>query len=519
VREVRRLFAEWRGQLVDEEGIDWWDLTSLLIAPEALWLLVLRRVAAEIDGKAELWATRRGTPVRFLEILLNRAIQTFSDGMATRSAVRMMHYAGLLRRFSPAQFKEILLDKYDSGYRWRSHFAAKPGKSLSPVVLVPSAYGNVSRMASAYARLLPEQAFLLVATRQSGRQLQFPANVAVRDLGSYAAGDNSANETSHLTQRLTRLRESLAEDSDLQILARAGILDAFPGWIRNGLSARNAWREVFRREPVQAVFCGDDSNLYTRLPVMLAAGREVPTVDFHHGALDGRYILKDLPSDAYLAKSEMERDYLVRICGLDPHRVLIGAAEVGVEGATPRRGEAAAILFSEPYEVAGMRPEEVYLEILPKLCRVARENGRGVIVKLHPFENIAQRRKLLDKVLAPADAKMVDVADGPLTAELMDKAWFGVTVESTTVIDCLQHGVCGFLCGWLSFSSFGYGEQYARFGVGELLKSAGEIDEIPQRLLSFESRKHKSQVFTPVDVAVLQKCLTGVRTDGVRSAS
>src|SRR5215470_4230162 len=46
-RKVREVFSTARGRLIDEEGIDWWDLTSLLIAPEAYSLLALQGLATE----------------------------------------------------------------------------------------------------------------------------------------------------------------------------------------------------------------------------------------------------------------------------------------------------------------------------------------------------------------------------------------------------------------------------------------------------------------------------------------
>ena len=225
--------------------------------------------------------------------------------------------------------------------------------------------------------------------------------------------------------------------------------------------------------------------------MLLASRRRIPTIDFHHGALDGRYLLKDMHCDTYLVKNEMERDYLVRVCGLPADRMILGAppAMAAVAKISAAAGKQSAILFSEPYEVAEMRAAEVYREILPSLCRVARANDRGVILKLHPFEKIAKRKKILEEVLTPEDAQMITVLDGPLTPELLARAWFGVTVESTTVIECLQHGVCCFVCGWLSLSPYGYMQQYARYGVGEMLADAQQLDDVPRRLAEFHRRK------------------------------
>jgi hypothetical protein len=511
-KKVREIFSVGRGRLIDEEGIDWWDLLSLLLVPYALNLLALQSAANEISPSAELWATRPGGAAGILAIVLNRSVQTFVDRGLARSAARAMHYATLVRRFSAAQIKEILLDKYDSGYGWRSRFAARRRGSVEPVVLLPSAYENVSRMAAAYARLLPEQPFLMVATRQSAKQFAPPANVHVQDLAAYAKPGSHTAEATSLIEQWMKLRADLQESPELQVLSRAGVLESFPAWIRDGLSARNAWREVFEREVVSGVLCGDDSNRYTRLPVLLAARRKIPTVDFHHGALDGRYVFKDFPCDRYLAKSEMERDYLLRVCGLPAERIVMGApssgdVRSGKEGQSPR--ETSVVFFSEPYEAAGMRAHEVYRELLPSLCRVARETGHGLILKLHPFESLSQRRTIVRDILTPADCELVRIVDGPLTTELMGQAWCGITVESTTVIDCLQNNICCFLCGWLAHSPFEYVQQYARFGIGEALQDAKQLLEIPRREADFHSRPTmKANLSATVDPAMLQGWLT-----------
>jgi hypothetical protein len=512
-KHVREIFSAGRGRLVDEEGIDWWDLMSLLVAPYALALPALLSLAKEIGPSGELWATRSGGVAEIVALALRSSLQTFQPNGLSRFAARAMHYAGLTRRFPAAQLTEIFLDKYDAGYRWRSRLAVRQPRCDKPVVLLPSAYGNVSRMAAAYARLLPEQPFLMVATRRSARQFAAPPNLRVRDLAAYAKADSAAAETMSLTERWMKLRADLCESQEeLRVLVQAGFLDSFPDWIRDGVRARNAWREVLEREPVEGVLCGDDSNLYTRLPVLLAARRKIKTVDFHHGAFDGRYALKDLPCDRYLAKNEMERDYLLRVCGLPAGKVILGAPPAGnapLAIAAESPSQSSAILFSEPYEQAGLRADEVYGELLPSLCRVARQSGRGVIIKLHPFESLSQRRRMVRGILTPEDFNLVSVVDGPLTSELIARAWFGVTVESTTVIDCLRNGVCCFLCGWLALSSYEYGQQYARFGVGEVLQDAQQLLEIPSRLEEFQKRPPlKLNLSVTADPAMLQRWLT-----------
>lgn len=516
LRTIREMFSIGRRRLLDEEGIDWWDLTSLVVAPQMEDALVLRRLASEIKPNAEIWSTRAGWPCSAFPCLLKCQLRTFSGHPLSRWVERSSHYAQLFRRFSAGQIKQIFFDKYDAGYRWRSRFAPTTKPLSESAVLLPSAYENVSRMAASYARVLPEQMFLLVATRQSARKFIQPENLQVRDLAAYGKGLSPLRETALILANWERLKPELkAAALEFEVLLSAGVFDPFPQWFRDCLRARDAWRGVIEREPITGVLCGDDSNIYTRLPVLLAAKRKIPTVDFHHGALDGRYLLKSLPCDAYLAKSEMERDYLVRVCGLSPERLFDAAPPRNPSPRNPSRLNEkrmpgrSAILFSEPYGNDGLRAEEVYREILLPLCGVSRETGHDVIVKLHPFESASERKRLLRSLLSPQDFRLVTVVDGPTTPELFSRAWFGITIESTTVLECLSAGVPCFLCGWLSLSSYAYGAQYARFGIGEVLRRAEEIGEIPRRLARFHGAVNPPQEFgNVVSAKQLRQLLT-----------
>ncbi len=511
VKRVGEMFSLGTGRLVDEEGIDWWKLTNLLFVQGATTVLVLRRALATIPAEAEIWATRGSWPLPAVSELCGRPVRSFDGGALVRPAHRVRHYAGLARRFRISQLKDIVFDKYDSGYQWRSHFSARVNRLSDASVLVPSAYENVSRMATAYASQVMEQPFLMVATRYSARQFSPPANMQVRDLSAYAQPTLPGKEIASLIERWKDLRINLEDSPDLSVMLRCGVLDGIPAWLRDGLCVRNAWKHVLETEPICGVLCGDDSNRYTLLPVLLAARKNIPTVDFHHGAFDGRYLLKELPCDVYLAKSEMERDYLTRLCQLPRENIQIASSVKGGATSEARRlGEGDSIVFfSEPYEGVGMRTEEVYREILPPLLRIACEFGRSLIVKLHPFESRSQRARLIEDVVGSEDATHVSTVDGPLTAEFLSRVWFGITVESTTVMDCTERGVPCFLCGWLSLSDFGYTHQFARFGVGEILGSAGEICEISGRLDALQKRIGSRGKSPSADPETLRSWLTG----------
>jgi hypothetical protein len=475
---MRGLLHAVRNQLVDEMGLDWWDLISVLIYSALQEAVLLRRLAGELDAAGEIYATREEWPAKGVGLLLKRPLRTY-PGTFRPSPAR--HYGDLLRRFSFSQLAQIFLDKYDPRYRWRAPFVARRPGRRGPVVLLPSAYTNVSRMASAYASMLPEQSFLLVATRRSGTHFDPAPNVACASLAAYARGPEPQAEYLELLRKWRNLEQSLTLLPDLELLFRAGLLETFPNHLRNGLAVRNAWRNVLSQETVIAVMCGDDSNIFTRLPVLLARQQGIPTLDFHHGALDGRFLMKEMSSDLYLAKGEMERDYLLRICHLPAERVIVAGPPHPPSLPTRMRKDDGSLIlfFSEPYEAGGWRTEEIYREILPPLARHARESGRKLVVKLHPFESRTERMALIAKVMPPNDAAQVEVVGGPFTSELVAQAWFAVTVESTTVIDCSLLGVPCFLCEWLNTSPAGYSRQYARFGVGRILRSPEQLNELP----------------------------------------
>ena len=511
VQLIKRLFSGGCGFLVDRYGLDWWYLTSINIALEAETILALSRLCSELNSAGELWTTRPGWPGTALGALIGRPISHYAASRFDRFSARVAHYSILARRFSPAQLREIAFDKYDADYRLRSRMVHRPAPLRSSVVLLPSAYVNVSRMAADYARLLPQQKFLLVATRRSATLFEPPPNVEVRHLSSYATAAIPA-ETGSILQSWRKLQASLLDSPEFRALHDSGMLDGFPHWLKTGLSVRDAWMRVLEAEPVCSVLCGDDSNSYTRLPMLLAARRRLPTLDFHHGAFDGRYLMKNLDCDLYLAKSEMEHDYLTRVCGLPRERLVLAAPgrSLAVKQ-TDRKGADLIVLFSEPYENAGARGREVYAELLPRLAALARQRGCGVIVKLHPFENFEDRSSILRSVVPTEDQSLFSITDGPLTASLLARAWFGVTVESTTAIDCVLNHVPCFLCEWLANSSYGYLQQYARFGLGYILKSADEIENIPSLLALVEAQPAQQSFWSPSDPEQLAAWLTASR--------
>jgi hypothetical protein len=270
---------------------------------------------------------------------------------------------------------------------------------------------------------------------------------------------------------------------ELAALLRLGLLDDFPRRFADGLAIRNAWLGVLNRERVEAVLCCDDSNPHTHIPLLLAKKRGLPTIACHHGALDGRYLIKISHADVVLAKGRMEQDYLVNTCGVDPSVVEVGTPAVpDAEGSMHAQPGDGVVFFSEPYEMSEGRAEEIYRDIIPGLVDLAQQTGKTPIVKLHPSENLGDRQSLVDRMLSRKQAAAIQWHTGKFDPALLGRTWFGITVQSSVVVECAVYGVPCFLCEWLDLWPYGYIAQYRKFGVAMGLRAPEDIAKIPEML-------------------------------------
>ncbi len=495
---VRDLLGLGSKPLVDEYGLDWWEIMSLLLHGELEALILLQRFVQTLASDDELYVSRPGLHASLLQCLLPGRVKVFPLRRAFQNG-GLAHYVRVLKKLSVQQITDVFWDKYDSGYQFRGRLVQRRSPSRRPVVLLPTAYINVSRTGMAYANTFPDEDFLLVTTRRSGWVEDLPRNVASAWLSSYAAVQDRSKESEEIESRWLLLLKELRDVAEFEILNRLGYLDGFPQRLQHGLEVRDAWRNVLDTEPVQAVLCADDSNPYTRIPLLLAQARGLPNIACHHGALDGRYIFKRTYGDLIWAKGKMEEDYLVSKCGVPAERVEIAAPALPAKWRELEHSNCEIfrpylLFISEASDVSAGRPEEFYRDILPPLADLALATGRKLIVKLHPFESKGERAGILARILSLEQNAATRLVSGPLTEDLLAKAWFGITILSTVAIECAIRGIPCFLCKWLEFWPYRYVEQFLSFGVGIGLNHPSEIVKIPeylrQRPVSAEVREN-----------------------------
>ena len=504
LRSIKKLFARGIGRIIDSVGFDWWDLISVEFYEPVLELLRLQRFVQASPPQAQFCITRAGFQSRLLQALCPGRVHVSVSRFPTR--LREKARRGL--RLRSRQIVQILADKYDGDYKVRRFLSHRHRLNSTPVVLLPSAYGNASRMALAYAEALPDIRFLLVATRQSGWVNAPPANVICTLLAAFASGTLGEHEFQHLLAAWRGLAAEFNGETNLALLARAGCFDSVPDLLRQGLAIRNAWVEVFASQPVASVLCADEMNWHTSLPLLIARSRNLPAVACHHGALDLRYSFHPTSADRFLAKGTMERDYLVEACGMDEEKIEIAAPPVHAIPAGP--GRESIVFFSEPYEAFGGRSPGYYQQLLPPLANLAHKHNCELVLKLHPFESRRERTRLASDLLSANLRRLVRIVDGPLDDELMGRAWFGVTVTSSAAVDCAMREVPAFLCQWLDFSPNRYADQFVQFGAAKALAAADEIPQIPDMLKNF-ARPDLQSLWQTAEPDRLRKLILGYR--------
>jgi hypothetical protein len=513
----RDLLRPGLGRVVDRYGIDWWDVIGILLRPGMQDLRLARRLADKV-GKCETLTASRNSPIAAaLQLHFQCPLRILNSGLQNRFANRLGRYKRAAANLSFDQLRQVVYDKYDSGYDWRRKLAAKVQRSSQPTVLIPSAYSNVTRAAFGYAKILPEQEFLLVLARETAASQPVPANVKTAWLASFAYDRLDQKELRELENAWQGMVGALASDPEFELVARTKLLESGRRWLRWGLPIRDAWREVYERQPVISCLSGDDSNPYTRIPLLLARQRKIPAVAFHHGALDAFMAVKNAGFSTYLVKGEMERDYLERVCKVDGSRLRIGATSApGTVRLWSDRADSIAF-FTEPYETDLWRIETLYQEVMPRLCEVGRRAGKKVLLKLHPFETVRPRQRLLKRVLKPADLDLVTVTTAPLSREMYETIWCGVTVESTTACECATVGIPAFLCGWLRHAYIGYAGQFARFGVAQMLDRPDDLLKIPERLkTAMPSPELAGRLFQAITPNELSETLCPPQANGLR---
>src|ERR1700736_485190 len=239
LRELLRLGA---GRVTDQWGIDWWEVLSLEIASHLQQLMLVRRLSKELDAGCELYSSRPDRLATALQKLLDARLTILESGF--QSIIhRAKHCRNLFSHLDAVQLLQVLEDRFDSEHSIRRYFTRRRQTSGQPIILLPSAYINVSRTALSYAEQLPDHQFLLAHSRSNAKLSSLPKNVRSASLTPYFVPSNK-RETSSLIESWSALRKQLIGAAEEFNTADAvGLLGRIPALLLWGIALRDAWNQ------------------------------------------------------------------------------------------------------------------------------------------------------------------------------------------------------------------------------------------------------------------------------------
>jgi hypothetical protein len=508
---IKQLLQLATGAMVDRWGIDWWDLLSLEIQSDVHQFILVNRLSKELGPGCEIYSSRCSPLAAALGDLLGTRPTVMSGGLE-RALRRIQHYHQILSGLDPSQVAQVLEDKLQGRHSFLQSFVPRRRSSMRPVVLLPSAYINVSRTALAYAALLPDKQFLLVINRTSAKPPSLPANVGLASLTSYRGTPDRKEMQSLLNSWHTLHRQLTAGSEEFRLADAAGILARIPKLLDWGIGLRDAWIRVFESEEIVACLSADDSNPPSSIPLLLAKARGLPALACHHGALNYHMALKANHADSYLVKSEMERDYLRLVARVPARRIIRGGPkgpDLYRSESLPRSDAPGMVFFTEPYQALSWRADEIYADLLPRLWALAQDCGLKLVLKLHPFESAKERRRTVNRHLGAKAAGEIGIISGPPSSEVWCNTRFALTVQSSVALECNALGIPVFLLSWLRDHYSGYVSQYARFGIGRVLDSPEQISEIPHLLATCNPGSDRTAPWATLDSGEFERLLSG----------
>src|ERR1700685_4266383 len=130
-RRVRSLMDLGCGKLVDQHGLDWWEIMSILLHGELEALIILQRFAQTLGSADEVHVTRPGLHTSLLQCLVPDRVRVFPLRPASRDS-GLAHYVRVCKKLSTSQIADVFWDKYDPGYQLRGRLSRKRVRSPRP---------------------------------------------------------------------------------------------------------------------------------------------------------------------------------------------------------------------------------------------------------------------------------------------------------------------------------------------------------------------------------------------------
>ena len=176
---------------------------AILLHGELETLILLQRFVPTVEPGDEVYVSRPGLHASLLTCLRAGSVSVFPLRRGARKN-GLRHYVRVSNKLSAPQIIDVFWDKYDAGYQFHGRLARKRPPSSRPVVLLPSAYINVSRTALPMRKRFPKKTFFWSPRDRAGGWKILPKNIAGAWLSSYASVRDRSVENADMESRLLR---------------------------------------------------------------------------------------------------------------------------------------------------------------------------------------------------------------------------------------------------------------------------------------------------------------------------
>jgi hypothetical protein len=225
---------------------------------------------------------------------------------------------------------------------------------------------------------------------------------------------------------------------------------------------------------VKQLIVGNEFGASERAAIHYAHAHGLASDACQHGIIDGHYRRERLIADVFWTWDRASRDMMARWGAASPDRL----RELPATG-RPARGNAVTgrrrdvVLFSQPYQLIPLPPEDLIAETVPVLERVCRNAGARLVLKPHPLQTKRQ-------LAAWFSGNTLPRCDSRSPMEVLATAAVAVALDSSVVIDCRAAAVPCIGVGWYPGH---YGKELEDLGYLVRARSPEHLESLVAREL------------------------------------
>lgn len=211
-----------------------------------------------------------------------------------------------------------------------------------------------------------------------------------------------------------------------------------------------------------------------RALLQLATQQGIPTVCLQHGILGDYYQYCSQPCDALLVRGPFWRQFVVEEMR---NKTYVLNSTSSVPHTANSGVQRSSILFVTSIEAAlpTTHSNETF-ELIRILLECAHQEGRGLIVRVHPRESVEYYKNVTEKAMRSLSLSVpVEFSKGPGLEGALERSAVAVMYSSTVFLDCLRFEVPVVSLDWIDFSYKNLLQKHEVFHFARNLKHLREL--------------------------------------------